>query len=76
MFLKRKRSGKMKGRGCTNGRHQLEYITKKGSSLSTISLYALMGSCLIDEMDNMKVINVNIPGAFLQDDWLQDKHPG
>ena len=29
MFLKRKRSRKMKGRGCTDGRPQQEYITKE-----------------------------------------------
>ena len=66
MFLKRKRSGKMKGRGCANGRLQREYITKEESSSPTVSLYALMGSCLMDAMDNRKVITVDIPGAFLQ----------
>ena len=38
-------------------------------------LYTLMGSCLMDAMDNRKVITVNIPGAFLQGDWPQDEHP-
>ena len=76
MFLKQKRSEKMKGRGCTNGRPQLEYITKEEPRLPTVSLYALMGSCLIDAMDSRKVITVDIPGAFLQGDWPQDEHPG
>ena len=74
MFLKRKCSGKMKGRGCANGRR--EYITKEESSLPTVSLYALMGSCLMDTMDYRKVKTVDIPGAFLQGDWPQDEHPG
>ena len=69
MFLKRKRSGKMKGRGCANGRPQREYITKEESSLPTVSLYALMGSCLMDAMDDRKVITVDIPGTFLQGEW-------
>ena len=43
MFLKQKHSGKMKGRGCTDGRPQREYITKEESSSPTVSLYALMG---------------------------------
>ena len=51
MFLKRKRSGKMKGRGCADGRPQREYITKEESSSPTVSLYALMGSCLMDAID-------------------------
>ena len=41
-----------------------------------MSLYALMDSCLMDAMDSMKVITVDIPGAFLQGDWPQDEHPG
>ena len=68
MFLKRKRSGKVKGRGCADSRSQREYITKEESSLPTVSLYALMGSCLMDAMDGRKVITVDIPGAFLQGD--------
>ena len=48
MFLKRKQRGKLKGRGCTNGRPQQEYITKEESSLPTVSLYALMDSCVMD----------------------------
>ena len=65
----------MKARGCANGRPQQEYITKEESSSPTVSLYALMGSCLMDAMDKMKVITVDIPGAFLQGDWPQDEHP-
>ena len=35
-----------------------------------------MGSCLMDAMNNRKVITVDIPGAFLQGNWPQDEHPG
>ena len=66
----------MKGRGCANGRPQQDYITKEESSLPTVSLYALMDSCLMDALDGRKVITVDIPGAFLQGDWPQDEHPG
>ena len=76
MFLKRKRSGKMKGKGCADGRPQREYITKEESSSPTVSLYALMGSCLMDAIDGRKFITVDIPGAFLQGDLPQDEHPG
>ena len=64
----------MKGRGCADGRPQQEYITKEESSSPTVSLYALMGSCVMDALDDRKVITVGIPGAFLQGDWPQDKH--
>ena len=76
MFLKRNQTGKVKGRGCANGRPQREYITKEESSSSTVSLFALMGSCLTDTMNKRKVIIVDISGTFLQGDWPQDKHPG
>ena len=35
-----------------------------------------MESCLLNAMDKRKVITVDIPGAFLQDNWLQDDHSG
>ena len=76
MFLKRKRSEKMKGRGCADGHSQRDYITKEESSSPTVSLYALMGSCVIDALDDRKVIMVDIPGASLQGDYPQDKHSG
>ena len=45
--------------------------------MPTVSLYALMGSCVMDALDNRKVITVDIPGVFLQEDWpSQDEHPG
>ena len=66
IFLKRKRSRKMKGRGCVNGRPQQEYVPNKQSTSPTVSLYALMGSCVMNVLDDRKVITVNIPGAFLQ----------
>ena len=68
MFLKRKRNGKMLGRGYADGRPQQEYITKEESSLPALSLYALMGSCVIDALYGRKIVTVNILGAFLQGD--------
>ena len=66
MFLKRKQSGKMKRRGFADGCPQRDYITKEEPSLPTVSLYALMGSCVMNALDDRKVITVDIPGAFLQ----------
>ena len=76
MFLKRKRSGKMKGRGCADGRPQREYISKEESSSPTVSIHTLFGSCVIDALDNQSVITIDTPGAFLHGIWLQDQHPG
>ena len=55
----------MKGRGCADGSPQRDYITKEEPSSPTVSLYALMGSCIMDALDNRKIITVDIPGAFL-----------
>jgi hypothetical protein len=73
MFLKRKRCGKVKARGCANGRPQREYITKDKSSSPTVSIYALMTSYLMDAIEGRKVATCDIPGAFLQADWPADR---
>jgi hypothetical protein len=46
MFLKIKRCGKIKARGCVDGRPQREYISKDESSSPSVSIYALMTSLL------------------------------
>lgn len=76
MFLKQKRCGRVKGRGCADGCPQRDYITKDELSSPTISLYALMASCVLDELDSRHVITIDIPGVFLQGDWPQNEHPG
>ena len=35
-----------------------------------------MRSCVTNVADNKKVITVDIPSAFLQGDWLQNKYYG
>jgi hypothetical protein len=73
MFLKRKCDGTVEARGCADGWPQREYISKDDSSLPTVSIYALMASCLMDAIDGRKVVTCDIPGAFLQADWPADQ---
>ena len=73
MFLKRKRTGKVKARGCTDGRPQQDYINSKEASSPMVSIYALMACCAISSIENRHVVTCNIPGAFLQLDWPKDK---
>jgi hypothetical protein len=73
MFLKRKRCGKTKARGCADGRPQIEYISKDESSSPTVYIYALMTSCLMDAIKGRKVKTSDIPGAFLQADWPEER---
>jgi hypothetical protein len=46
--FERKRCGKIKGRGCANGRPQHDYMTKEDTSSPTVATEALMLSCMID----------------------------
>lgn len=72
MFLKRKRTGKIKARGCADGRPQREYITKLESSAPTVKTHALFLSCLVDAAEGRKVVVADIPSAFLSADWPED----
>ena len=55
MFLKRKRCGKVKARGCADGRSQRKYSTKLESSSPTVKTHALFLSCLVDAVEGRKV---------------------
>ena len=48
MFLKQRRCGRIKGRGCADGRKQREYISKDEISTPTVAIESVMLSCTID----------------------------
>ena len=66
MFLKEKRCGRIKGRGCADGRKQRLYKTKEETSSPTVSIEAILFSCMIDAMEGRDVATLDIPGAFMQ----------
>jgi hypothetical protein len=66
MFLKEKRCGKIKGRGCPDRRPQRNYMTKEDTSSPTVATEALILSCIIDATKNQDVATCDIPGAFVQ----------
>lgn len=68
MFLKQKKSGKIKGRGCADGRKQRAYISKEDASSPTVAIESVMISCTIDAMEGRDVGTVDIPGAFMHAD--------
>ena len=74
MFLKKKRSGKLKGRGCADGRKQRAYITKEQSTSPTISTEAVFLTALVDAWENRKVAVLDVPGAFVQVDMDELVH--
>lgn len=68
MFLKEKRCGTIKGRGCADGRKQRLYKTKAETSSPTVRTESLMLSCAIDAKERRSVLTCDIPGAFMQVD--------
>jgi Reverse transcriptase (RNA-dependent DNA polymerase) len=74
MFLKEKRSGTVKGRGCADGRKQRLYKTKAETSSPTVSIESLVLSCLIDALEKRDVATCDIPGAFMQADVDEEIH--
>ena len=74
MFLKRKRAGEVKARGCADGTPQQEFISKDESSSPTVSLYALFISSVMDAMDERQVVACDNTGTFLQSNLPKDNH--
>ena len=66
MFLKEKRDGSIKGRGCADRRPQRKYITKEDSTSPTIAIEALVLSSIINAHERRDVVTCDIPGAFMQ----------
>ena len=73
MYLKEKRDGRIKGRGCADGRPQRLYTTKSETSSPTASLAGIMLTCMIDAFEKRDVATVDIPGAFLQTKMPEDE---
>jgi hypothetical protein len=68
MFIKKKRCGKIKARGCADGRKQREHTTKEEASSPTVATESLLLTCAIDAKEERDVAVVDIPGAFMEVD--------
>ena len=68
MFLTKKRCGRIKARGCADGRKQRKTTSKEDASAPTVAIEAVMLSAVIDAMERRDVATVDIPGAFMQAD--------
>jgi hypothetical protein len=67
-LIKEKRSGKIKGRTCANGKPQRKLFTKEETTSPTISTDALMLSILIDAKERRDVAVADVEGAYLHAD--------
>ena len=66
MFIKKKRCGRIKARGCADGRKQRTYIPREDASSPTDSTECLMISCVVDAKERRHVATCDINGAFLR----------
>ena len=74
MFLKRKRSGKVTGRGCADGRKQHAYIPREDATSPTAATMSVMLTAVIDALEGREVAVVDVPGAFMQADMDELVH--
>ena len=66
IYLKEKRNGDVKGRGCADGRSQILYTNKLDTASPTASLAGLIITFAIDAHEKRDLATVDITGAFLQ----------
>ena len=66
MFLKQKRTGQVKGRGCADGRKQRIYYNKEDATSPTVAIESVMLTSITDAMEERDVATVDIPAAFMQ----------
>ena len=59
----------IKGRVCTYGRKQRDWLSKEDTSSPTMSNEGIMLSCIIDTMEVQEVATSNIQGAFLKTNY-------
>jgi hypothetical protein len=68
MYLKEKRCGRIKARGCADGRKQRDYKTKEETSSPTVSTEAVFLTAVINAQERRQVMTIDIPGAFMHVD--------
>ncbi|MFN7263281.1 MAG: reverse transcriptase domain-containing protein, partial [Cyanobacteriota bacterium] len=68
MFLKEKRCGRIKGRGCADGRKQRLWKTREETSSPTVRTESVFLSAVIDACEEREVVTLDVPGAFMQAD--------
>jgi hypothetical protein len=71
MYLMQKR---FKARGCADGRKQRLYKTKQETLSPTVTTEALFITSTIDAEERLKVVTVDIPGAFMHSDMDELVH--
>ena len=71
--MERKQDGVLKARTVAGGNKQRGYILKEDASSPTVSNEAVMLTCVIDADENRDVAIVDIPNAFVQTVFEDEK---
>ena len=66
MFIRKKRCGRIKARGCTDGRPQRAYIPGENTISPTVATEVLFLTSIIDAKANMCVATCDVYEAFLR----------
>jgi hypothetical protein len=74
MFLKRKRCGKIKGRGCADGRKQRAHTAREDAASPTVATESVFLTAVIDALEGRDVAIIDVPGAFMQADMDELVH--
>ena len=74
MFLKQKRCGQIKGRGCTDVQKQRVWTNKEDAASLTVSTEAVLLTSVIDAKEWREVVTVDIPGTFMQGEQDETIH--
>jgi hypothetical protein len=74
MFLKQKRCGKIKGRGCADGRKQRAYTSREDAASPTVATESVFLTTVIDALEGRDVAVIDMPGAFMQADMDELVH--
>jgi hypothetical protein len=74
MFLKRKRCGKVKSRGCADGRKQRAYTAREDAASPTVATESVFLTTVIDALEGRDVAVIDVPGAFMQADMDELVH--
>ena len=74
MFLKQKRCGRIKARGCADGRAQRRYINKDETRGPTVNIESVLISAAIDTKEGRDVATIDLPGFFMQTEQKGTEH--
>ena len=65
-LIKQKKSGESKGRCCTDGQRQQDYISKEDSASPIASTESVILTRVMEAKEECKVIILDIPHVFIQ----------